>query len=377
MNTTSNTVSSTLLALPYQLNICIGLFIWVTGNIGCIGNAIVFSSRTLSKRAYAVYLLWEALSDFIYFNFLLLTRILQKGFQIPITTNYEIICKLRQFDSVWNHDVSLSLFSFATIDRILSAQRLNNQVGASTITTRLSLPMLDDGICASATWNRNGITVAGGNGKGPALNQLNYPYGLFVDDDAAVYVVDSLNYRIVKWMPGVSSDRVVAGGNGEGNRNNQLSYATKVVVDRTGTMFICDSDNKRVQRWLKNDNHGQTIIANISCIGLAMDNKGSLYVSDNEKYCVTTGEQVVAGGNGQGSAFNQFWNPDHIFVDNDQSVFVVDFSNDRVMKWSIGSKEGIVVAGGNGWGNGTNQLSAIKYSRIMLLAKLVLRQFNE
>ncbi|CAF3733949.1 unnamed protein product [Rotaria sp. Silwood1] len=125
MNTTSNTVSSTLLALPYQLNICIGLFIWVTGNIGCIGNAIVFSSRTLSKRAYAVYLLWEALSDFIYFNFLLLTRILQKGFQIPITTNYEIICKLRQFDSVWNHDVSLSLFSFATIDRILSAQRLN------------------------------------------------------------------------------------------------------------------------------------------------------------------------------------------------------------------------------------------------------------
>ncbi|CAF4853671.1 unnamed protein product [Rotaria sp. Silwood1] len=95
MNTTSNTVSSTLLALPYQLNICIGLFIWVTGNIGCIGNAIVFSSRTLSKRAYAIYLLWEALSDFIYFNFLLLTRILQKGFQIPITTNYEIICKLR------------------------------------------------------------------------------------------------------------------------------------------------------------------------------------------------------------------------------------------------------------------------------------------
>ncbi|CAM4813132.1 unnamed protein product [Rotaria magnacalcarata] len=76
---------------------------------------------------------------------------------------------------------------------------LADQVRASTIITRSSLPMLDDGICTSATWNRNGITAAGGNGKGSALNQLNYPYGLYVDDDAAVYVVDSLNYRVVKW----------------------------------------------------------------------------------------------------------------------------------------------------------------------------------
>ncbi|CAF1251296.1 unnamed protein product, partial [Rotaria sordida] len=125
MNTTSDSVNSALLAAPYQLNIYFGLFIWLIGNIGCIGNIIVFSSRTLCKRAYSVYLLWEALSDLIYFNFLLMTRVLQKGFQIPITTRYDIICKLRQFDSVWNHDVSLSLFSFATIDRILSAQRLN------------------------------------------------------------------------------------------------------------------------------------------------------------------------------------------------------------------------------------------------------------
>ena len=57
----------------------------------------------------------------------------------------------------------------------------------------------DDGICASATWNRNGVTVAGGNGQGPALNQLDEPLGLFVDDDGAVYVVDTLNFRVIKW----------------------------------------------------------------------------------------------------------------------------------------------------------------------------------
>ncbi|CAF2958125.1 unnamed protein product [Rotaria sp. Silwood2] len=128
MNTTSSSVSSVnsaLLAAPYQLNMWLGLFIWVAGNLGSIGNMIVFSSRTFRNRAYSVYLLSEAMSDFIYFDFLLLTRVLQKGFQIPITTRYDVLCKLRQFVSVWSHQVSFTLFSFATIDRLLSAQRSN------------------------------------------------------------------------------------------------------------------------------------------------------------------------------------------------------------------------------------------------------------
>ncbi|CAF1309675.1 unnamed protein product [Rotaria sordida] len=125
MNTTSNSVSSALVAAPYQLNMWLGLFILVIGNIGSIGNMIVFSSRTFRKRAYSIYLLSEAMSDFIYFDFLLLTRVLQKGFQISITTRYDVLCKLRQFVSVWSHQVSFNLFSFATIDRLLSAQRSN------------------------------------------------------------------------------------------------------------------------------------------------------------------------------------------------------------------------------------------------------------
>ena len=192
------------------------------------------------------------------------------------------------------------------------------------------------------------------------MNQLNHPYGLFVDNDGIVYIVDSLNFRLIKWTPGASTGRVVAGGNKEGNQNYQLSYATKSIVDKNRTMFICDSDNKRVQILLKNAYQGQTMIANVSCIGLAMDSKKSLYVSDNEQFRLTAwpGGKLVAGGNGQGSRLDQFWNSDHIFVDHDRSIYVVDFSNDRVMKWAVNGKEGVIVAGGNGWGNGTNQLAA-------------------
>ena len=44
-------------------------------------------------------------------------------------------------------------------------------------------------------WKRgetNGIIVAGGNGKGNHLNQLNCPTYLFVDQDDSLYVSDSI-----------------------------------------------------------------------------------------------------------------------------------------------------------------------------------------
>ncbi|CAF2827939.1 unnamed protein product [Rotaria sp. Silwood2] len=128
MNSTSSSISRDLLAAPYQLNIWIGSFFCVMGNLGCFGNLIVFSSFEFRKRAYTIYFLMEAASNIIYFDFLLLTRVLQRGFQISITTRYNFLCKIRQFDSVLNADVTLTFFSLATIDRILSLQRSNGNV---------------------------------------------------------------------------------------------------------------------------------------------------------------------------------------------------------------------------------------------------------
>jgi len=110
--TPSSTVSDALLAAPYQLNIYLGTFLWIVGNFGCIGNMIVFLSRSFRNRAYSIYLFSQAMFDFIYFDFVLLTRILQKGFQIPVTNRFDVICKLRQFISVWGNQVSYTLFLF-------------------------------------------------------------------------------------------------------------------------------------------------------------------------------------------------------------------------------------------------------------------------
>ncbi|CAF3220769.1 unnamed protein product, partial [Rotaria sp. Silwood2] len=66
---------------------------------------------------------------------------------------------------------------------------------------------------------------------------------------------------------------------------------------------------------------------------------------------------TVAGGNGQGSSLNQFNLPHGLYVDEYQTVYVIDYYNHRVMEWKFGTKEGKVVAGGNGRGNRLDQLS--------------------
>ncbi|CAF1255867.1 unnamed protein product [Adineta ricciae] len=124
-NLTVDSIIDSLTTTSYQLNIWLGLLLWTTGNIGCIGNMLVYGSAKSRQQAYAIYLFASAIADFHYFNFVLLTRILQKGFAIILTNRYLIICKLRQFSTIWGNVVGFSLFSFATIDRLLSTQRSN------------------------------------------------------------------------------------------------------------------------------------------------------------------------------------------------------------------------------------------------------------
>ncbi|CAF1490159.1 unnamed protein product [Adineta steineri] len=213
-------------------------------------------------------------------------------------------------------------------------------------------------------WNKNAITVAGGNGYGEKLNQLNCPVGIFIDKNKNILIADCSNYRIVEWKQNTTQVQIIAGGNGKGNRMNQLNYPTDVIVDQQNhSIIIADWQNRRVIRWL-NQNQ-QILIDNIDCSHLTMDKHGLLYVSDyknNEVRRWKIGEYnegtIVAGGNGKGNQLNQLNFPAYIFVDEEQSIYVSDQNNNRVVKWRKDEKVGRIVAGGNGKGEKLNQLSS-------------------
>ncbi|CAF1156082.1 unnamed protein product [Adineta steineri] len=219
-------------------------------------------------------------------------------------------------------------------------------------------------------YNQYAITVAGGKGDGQQLNQLNSPEGIFIDTKRLIYIADSGNHRIIKRNLSLNTDKIIAGG----DENNQLTFPTNIVFDKkTNSFIISDKENKRVIRYFdKNQTNQQIMISNIYCSRLTIDKNGFIYASDLENNEVrrwkqgdTKGE-LVAGGNGKGNKLNQLNDPTFIFVDEDQSVYVsdtgnhrvivddldqiyvADCNNHRVMRWCEGDKEGEIVVGRNG-----------------------------
>ena len=149
----------------------------------------------------------------------------------------------------------------------------------------------------------NGTIVAGGNGKGSHLNQLNNPTFIFVDQDHSVYVSDWKNHRVMKWMKGAEEGIVVAGGQREGHGLTQLSYPQGVIVDRLSHVYVADSSNRRITRW---------------SIG-------------SEEGCIVVGE------NGQGQQPIELNNPLGLSFDRQSNLYVVDHTNNRVQKFHVDS----------------------------------------
>lgn len=64
---------------------------------------------------------------------------------------------------------------------------------------------------------------------------------------------------------------------------------------------------------------------------------------------------TVAGGNDIGFELNQLSSPDGFFLDKDNTIYIADCNNHRIMKWINGASNGIIVAGSNQAGNRTNE----------------------
>jgi len=192
--------------------------------------------------------------------------------------------------------------------------------------------------------------VAGGDRSGSALNQLDMPRSFFIDTDQSFYIADTRNNRVVRWIPGASQGEIVAGNNTAGSGNDQLDNVQSVVVKKDGTMFICDGyRNFRVMRWYKDAKQGQTIIENIECQLLALDNQESLYIMTRSSVIKWNGNETIISNDS--AKFGG------IFIDKNQSIYLSDQYNKYVLKYPMGVKEPIIAAENVTAGNGTSQLS--------------------
>jgi DNA-binding beta-propeller fold protein YncE len=148
-------------------------------------------------------------------------------------------------------------------------------------------------------WVQNatyGILVAGTGEAGSGSQELNQPYGLYLDElNSYLYIADSYNHRIQRYYLGVTTNEsTVAGGNGQGSGSHQLNEPGAVCVSKkTGAIYVADTGNNRIQRWSPGATAGVTIAGTAGTsgtaaallnwpAGVALDaNETFLYVSDS------------------------------------------------------------------------------------------------
>ncbi|CAF1136291.1 unnamed protein product [Adineta steineri] len=93
----------------------------------------------------------------------------------------------------------------------------------------------------------NGITVAGSPSLHPAIT-LNCPTEIILDAEKYLFIVDQLHGRIVG--SSLNGFRCLFGCYGKGSQSNQLSNPSSLSFDSYGNIFVTDSLNHRIQKFL-------------------------------------------------------------------------------------------------------------------------------
>lgn len=242
----------------------------------------------------------------------------------------------------------------------------------------------------------SGILLAGGQGRGANATQLNDPREVYIDLYGNVYVADSGNYRVrrfpngstigssiagngsitastfplgnllglgvdiagnvyvsdydfarvTKWSPNSTFGIMVAGDGTQGNSPGQLNFPTAFYTDpATGTLYICSQGGHCMMKWLPNGVAG-VVIAGVCGLpgtnqtlltvpkGVTLDKYGNMYIVDG-----------VGGGRiimfppgslvGRPIVTTGLLNPISIAVDTQLTLFVSDWSNNRIVKYRL------------------------------------------
>ncbi|UJR12507.1 hypothetical protein I4U23_016682 [Adineta vaga] len=198
----------------------------------------------------------------------------------------------------------------------------------------------------------NGITVVGGNLSSRTI-LLDCPRAVILDAQKYLFIVDRLNHRIIG--EGLYGFRCLVGCYGLGSQSNQLVRPFALSFDRSGNIFVGDTGNSRIQKFLFQDSScvnssnqlklcptatwDRTAItfANESVVGrypttMFINTNNTIYVVHRQRRQIliwnensTMPTKIISGN---------FSNPSSIFVTQNGDIYINDNTKkDRIQKW--------------------------------------------
>jgi sugar lactone lactonase YvrE len=226
----------------------------------------------------------------------------------------------------------------------------------------------------------NGSAGYSGDGGMATSAQLNWPYGVAVDDADNLYIADYSNNRIRKVASSgiittvAGSASVGFSGDGGPSTSAQLDYPSGVALDTKGNLFIADDFNSRIRK--VSVSGIITTVAGNGTMGssgdggyatsaqlhdakkVAVDSAGNLYIADCTEYRIRkvslSGIITTVAGNGSagysgdsGPATSaQLLLPMGVAADSAGNLFIADSGNHRIRKVSVSGI--ITTVAGNG-----------------------------
>jgi len=238
------------------------------------------------------------------------------------------------------------------------AQATQTMQAMATMTATVAVPRL------ITQWGSYGDCQAGGCTN----SEFYLPSGIASATDGSIYVVDGVNYRIVKSTATGASPSVFGSAGTSGNGN--LNYPLADAVDGSGNIYVADSGNNRIQKFTSagtfvltwgSSGSGNSQFSEPS--GIAVDGSGNVYVSDRGNNRVqkfdSNGNYITQWGF-SGSGNGEFSVPFAIAVDGAGNVYVCDDDNYRVEKFtSAGGYISTIGGKGTGYGGFSTMLQGI------------------
>jgi hypothetical protein len=215
--------------------------------------------------------------------------------------------------------------------------------------------VLFSGASGNLLWNTTGIAVLSSSLEIAAS-------GVYVDANDTLYAVDeSNNYVIWELLENAENATIIAGTYGSpGSSSNQLSNPNDVYADGNGNVYVCDSYNHRIQKFINGSTNGITIAGITGSAGSQLNQFNTpryftfdstdtyMYVADYQNHRImqyltnsTSGMNgtLVAGGTGANdtnTSLNFPWGVHYLpSVSND--LFITNYGGRSVMRWTPGA----------------------------------------
>ena len=202
-------------------------------------------------------------------------------------------------------------------------------------------------------YSSNGTYMTQIGSYGTGNGQLKYPAGVAVDSSGNVYVMDVFNYRVVKYNgSGTYITQWGSKGSGNGQFGQFYNASGAIAVDSNANVYIADFGNNRIQKFSSSGAYltqwgarGSGIGQFYAPSGVAIDSIGNVYVSDagpigNIQKFSSSGTFITQWGSA-GTGNGQFGTTsgNHslgIAVDSNDNVYVTDTINCRIQKFDNG-----------------------------------------